>query len=430
MSISVSLVWFFLILSKFSNTYTNKTWSEVSGISLDEINRMEREFLTGVNFNLYVDKTTYASWLNLLKGLVIAKERDARRLLRSGMRGASSARRGAMRGERDGKFWHPHHPQNVNYVHGLRHRISSTGFSNKTHTTAAAADATAPVAISDPFGRRQSATTVSTESIHSFWHRARSTSPRGFTFSSTSRLVACGNGHFAHQQTYVLPAEQPQQTYLASEAQGEQQQAEQSAYTQRYFQPLPVPSSYEYPTLASSSSNIPSATSETCNTAVKRTATDAFSSPPPSSYIRPVEQSRRPTSMYAGLQGLQIPEFTSTTSSISGALSRQSGTNNPSPLEGLCAFERMSLAEREEREREKREIEMGERRRLKRAKAETSPTETVVPQTLMAAYSLDASKVVLPKVSIILDSFLERDEIHLFNLTEFILLHPRIIAQR
>lgn len=39
---------------------------------------MEREFLMGVDFNLYVDKSTYESWLNLLKGLVMAKERDSR----------------------------------------------------------------------------------------------------------------------------------------------------------------------------------------------------------------------------------------------------------------------------------------------------------------------------------------------------------------
>lgn len=39
---------------------------------------MEKEFLLGVDFNLYVDKPTYESWLNLLKGLVLAKERDSR----------------------------------------------------------------------------------------------------------------------------------------------------------------------------------------------------------------------------------------------------------------------------------------------------------------------------------------------------------------
>ena len=73
----------FPLLFFFSNTYTNKTWSEVSGIDLEEINRMEREFLVGVDFNLYVDKSTYESWLNLLKGLIMAKERDSRHFKKS-----------------------------------------------------------------------------------------------------------------------------------------------------------------------------------------------------------------------------------------------------------------------------------------------------------------------------------------------------------
>ncbi|RDB27298.1 Cyclin-U4-3 [Hypsizygus marmoreus] len=74
-----------MMANKFldDNTYTNKTWSEVSGIDLSEINRMEREFLMGVDFNLYVDKATYESWLNLLKGLVMAKERDSRHFRKS-----------------------------------------------------------------------------------------------------------------------------------------------------------------------------------------------------------------------------------------------------------------------------------------------------------------------------------------------------------
>ena len=66
-----------LVLTRHpSNTYTNKTWSDVSGIPLEEINKMEREILLGIDFSLYVNKTTYESWLNLLKGLVMAKERD------------------------------------------------------------------------------------------------------------------------------------------------------------------------------------------------------------------------------------------------------------------------------------------------------------------------------------------------------------------
>src|ERR1700678_2805006 len=67
----------------YSNTYTNKTWSEVSGIDLEEINRMEHEFLIGVDFNLYVDISTYESWLNLLKGLIMAKECDSKHFRKS-----------------------------------------------------------------------------------------------------------------------------------------------------------------------------------------------------------------------------------------------------------------------------------------------------------------------------------------------------------
>ncbi|KIJ45217.1 hypothetical protein M422DRAFT_251401 [Sphaerobolus stellatus SS14] len=67
-----------MLANKFvdDNTYTNKTWSDVSGIDLEEINRMEREFLRGVDYRLYVNTETYRAWVNLLKGLVAVKERD------------------------------------------------------------------------------------------------------------------------------------------------------------------------------------------------------------------------------------------------------------------------------------------------------------------------------------------------------------------
>jgi len=38
---------------------------------------MEREILLRIDFSLYVNKTTYDSWPNLLKGLVVAKEKDS-----------------------------------------------------------------------------------------------------------------------------------------------------------------------------------------------------------------------------------------------------------------------------------------------------------------------------------------------------------------
>jgi hypothetical protein len=44
---------------------------------------MEREILAGINYELYVDKTTYDGWVILLKGLVLAKEKDLRSFNRS-----------------------------------------------------------------------------------------------------------------------------------------------------------------------------------------------------------------------------------------------------------------------------------------------------------------------------------------------------------
>ncbi|KAJ6602357.1 hypothetical protein B0H10DRAFT_661460 [Mycena sp. CBHHK59/15] len=55
------------------NTYTNATWSAVSLIPLPEINRMEREFLLGVDYSLFVGERVYGDWLRLLKGLVGAR---------------------------------------------------------------------------------------------------------------------------------------------------------------------------------------------------------------------------------------------------------------------------------------------------------------------------------------------------------------------
>lgn len=51
---------------------------------------MEREILLGIDFSLYVNKTTYDSWLNLLKGLVMAKEKDGNVWKNSYSRGRST----------------------------------------------------------------------------------------------------------------------------------------------------------------------------------------------------------------------------------------------------------------------------------------------------------------------------------------------------
>ncbi|EAW07651.1 putative mucin [Aspergillus clavatus NRRL 1] len=44
------------------NTYTNKTWAEVSGIPVQEIHVMEVEFLSNVRYNLYVSEEEWAQW--------------------------------------------------------------------------------------------------------------------------------------------------------------------------------------------------------------------------------------------------------------------------------------------------------------------------------------------------------------------------------
>lgn len=44
------------------NTYTNKTWAEVSGISVIEIHVMEVEFLSHMKYNLYTSKEEWMNW--------------------------------------------------------------------------------------------------------------------------------------------------------------------------------------------------------------------------------------------------------------------------------------------------------------------------------------------------------------------------------
>ncbi|KAJ7030192.1 hypothetical protein C8F04DRAFT_1367887 [Mycena alexandri] len=59
------------------NTYTNATWAAVSLIPLAQINTMEREFLVGCDYSLFVSQKTYEDWGRLLRGLVGARARAA-----------------------------------------------------------------------------------------------------------------------------------------------------------------------------------------------------------------------------------------------------------------------------------------------------------------------------------------------------------------
>ncbi|KAK4120203.1 hypothetical protein N657DRAFT_580079 [Parathielavia appendiculata] len=48
------------------NTYTNKTWADVSGISVNEIHVMEVEFLSNMRYSLLVSAEEWEQWLDML----------------------------------------------------------------------------------------------------------------------------------------------------------------------------------------------------------------------------------------------------------------------------------------------------------------------------------------------------------------------------
>ncbi|CAN9476403.1 unnamed protein product [Alternaria alternata] len=48
------------------NTYTNKTWAEVSGISVQEVHIMEVEFLSNMRYSLFTSKEKWNEWHGIL----------------------------------------------------------------------------------------------------------------------------------------------------------------------------------------------------------------------------------------------------------------------------------------------------------------------------------------------------------------------------
>lgn len=86
----------FLLGSKFldDNTFQNRSWSEVSGIGVQELNTLEHEWLAAINWNLYVNldrSKDYSAWLKSWKEWQTTKERQKaqasrERLMPSGLR--------------------------------------------------------------------------------------------------------------------------------------------------------------------------------------------------------------------------------------------------------------------------------------------------------------------------------------------------------
>ncbi|ORX86794.1 hypothetical protein K493DRAFT_190542, partial [Basidiobolus meristosporus CBS 931.73] len=49
------------------NTYSNQSWAFVSKLPLAQINSVEVQFLSALNYNLYVSESEYIQWLNYLE---------------------------------------------------------------------------------------------------------------------------------------------------------------------------------------------------------------------------------------------------------------------------------------------------------------------------------------------------------------------------
>ncbi|KAI8992674.1 hypothetical protein BDB01DRAFT_779257 [Pilobolus umbonatus] len=58
-----------MLANKFldDNTFTNKTWSDVSGMKIHDLNIMEIEFLEALDYNLFVREHEYGIWKQLLE---------------------------------------------------------------------------------------------------------------------------------------------------------------------------------------------------------------------------------------------------------------------------------------------------------------------------------------------------------------------------
>lgn len=65
----------FIVLD--DNTYTNKTWAEVSGISVTEIHVMEVEFLSNMRYSLLASEKQWAEWQQKLRKFRIYCDRAA-----------------------------------------------------------------------------------------------------------------------------------------------------------------------------------------------------------------------------------------------------------------------------------------------------------------------------------------------------------------
>ncbi|TFK28438.1 hypothetical protein FA15DRAFT_701100 [Coprinopsis marcescibilis] len=275
-----------MMANKFldDNTYTNKTWSEVSGIELEEINRMEREFLMGVDFNLYVDKQTYESWLNLLKGLVIAKERDSNARNSRDSHRRRDTRKVSTNARNRAAEYHRQANQHLSPIPQPHHQDSYMDTQSAQPRAYGTPTRLPPLSKAIP---------------SPYYPRARSTSPtpRGSYSGRTSLMDSHIDGMSAHPP----PQSQP--------------------YRQTPVPVMPTP-------------QLRVDTSQSISN--KRTAEAAFS---PDSASFASLPSKRPSSMI-----LQIPDSSFGTGMSASSHDSSSGPHSYSPLDSLSSFARMTLA--------------------------------------------------------------------------------------
>lgn len=110
---------------------------------------MEREFLTGIDFRLSVDKLTYDSWLQLLKGLVLAKEREYQQWLSMRRKAHASKSAAAPRIHRLNadvpEIRVPHRPRSTSPRNATVSRSSTFTFSMPTHLMPSAYPQSSPL---------------------------------------------------------------------------------------------------------------------------------------------------------------------------------------------------------------------------------------------------------------------------------------------
>ncbi|PWN53110.1 hypothetical protein IE53DRAFT_213407 [Violaceomyces palustris] len=131
-----------MLANKFldDHTYTNKTWSELSGIELKDVTKMEIEFWMGLSMRIYVSEADFRNWLKMLETL---GERRQHAILSIMRRNHEEARRQAS---------HTQHQQNLASVSLASYRASHQSRPRLAADSTSAACTRTPDIVEAPYG--------------------------------------------------------------------------------------------------------------------------------------------------------------------------------------------------------------------------------------------------------------------------------------